>query len=207
MWHLPHTHSVADVNQGLVDDGLVDKEKIGGTNYFWSFPAKEDRLQQIQHENTLEEIKKLKASIGEIKTALIEAKRGREEDGENLIMDLNETASGEKEKYNDDEKSTSADAMESSKKKKAKTHRTAILERLSELAKEKSKAEAEASILKENDPQALANLEKELQLVTQAAHRWTDNIFNAKSYLVKKRGMDKKEACKLLGITDSFDCK
>ena len=27
--------SIADVNQALVDDSLVDKEKIGGSNYFW----------------------------------------------------------------------------------------------------------------------------------------------------------------------------
>eukprot|EP00957_Ditylum_brightwellii_P110959 8462377-Ditylum_brightwellii.AAC.1 len=37
-----NANTVADVNQGLVDDGLVDKEKIGGSNYFWSFPAKKD---------------------------------------------------------------------------------------------------------------------------------------------------------------------
>lgn len=29
-----------DVNQSLVDDGLVDMDKIGSSNFFWSFPSK-----------------------------------------------------------------------------------------------------------------------------------------------------------------------
>lgn len=51
------------------------------------------------------------------------------------------------------------------------------LARLVELDKEKGVLDKELEGLKENDPQALADLEKELKLVTEAAHRWTDNIF------------------------------
>lgn len=51
------------------------------------------------------------------------------------------------------------------------------LARLVELDKEKGGLDKELEGLKENDPQALADLEKELKLVTEAAHRWTDNIF------------------------------
>lgn len=29
-----------EVNQSLVDDGLVDLDKIGSANFFWSFPSK-----------------------------------------------------------------------------------------------------------------------------------------------------------------------
>jgi len=50
-----------------------------------------------------------------------------------------------------------------------------------ELEKEKKAKTAELDSLKENDPQALADLEKELKLVTEAAHRWTDNIFTVRS--------------------------
>ncbi len=46
-----------------------------------------------------------------------------------------------------------------------------------ELEREKGKLEKELEDLKENDPQVLLDLEKELKLVTEAAHRWTDNIF------------------------------
>lgn len=79
--------------------------------------------------------------------------------------------------------------------------------RQSELAAMKTKAMEELKVLKQNDPQAIADLEKELELVKGAANRWTDNIFSCKDYLVKKRGMDKKETMKILGITDAFDCQ
>ena len=81
------------------------------------------------------------------------------------------------------------------------------MQRRSELKREIDGANAELSKLKQNDPQAIADLEKELKFVKEAADRWTDNIFSCKDYLVKKRGMMKKEANKYLGITDNFDCK
>ena len=160
--------SVAEVNTALVDDGLVDKAKIGGSNYFWSFPAKKDRLAQIQHQERLERIEQLKVQMEESNAQLADAKRGREEQGGD---------------------------------------RATKLQRLSDISQERTTAERELEKLRENDPQVLADLEKELRLVTEAANRWTDNIFNCKSYLVKKRGMDKKQVDRLLGITSAFDCK
>jgi len=210
-----NTHSVADVNQSLIDDGLVDKEKISGTNYFWSFPAKKDRQKQLEHEATLQEIEKLKSSIVGTRAALMDAKRGREEEeeivvpqdeeGEPVPKEAAASDGGEAKHEGDDGKEE--DAPPAAKKIKKSTNRAAMLERLAIIAKEVAAGEAEAAVLKQNDPQALADLEKELQLTTQAAHRWTDNIFNGKAYLVKKRGMDKKEACKVLGITSAFDCE
>eukprot|EP00550_Attheya_septentrionalis_P002520 CAMPEP_0198286086 /NCGR_PEP_ID=MMETSP1449-20131203/5245_1 /TAXON_ID=420275 /ORGANISM="Attheya septentrionalis, Strain CCMP2084" /LENGTH=210 /DNA_ID=CAMNT_0043983717 /DNA_START=56 /DNA_END=688 /DNA_ORIENTATION=+ len=159
-------NTVADVNQSLIDDGLVEKEKIGGSNYFWSFPAKKDRIMQIKHEQTLSSIETLKTKITEAEARLADAKRGREdEDGD----------------------------------------RAKKLARIAELAKERKAAEEELAAHKENDPQAIADLEKELQLVIQAANRWTDNIFTCKSYLTKKKGMGNKEAYRILGVTSAFD--
>lgn len=158
--------TVLDVNNALIDDGLVDKEKIGGSNFFWSFPGKKDRMLQLEHEQVLGKIESSKSKIAEAEAKHADAKRGREdEDGE----------------------------------------RVKKLARLGELKKEKESMETELKSLKENDPQALADLEKELKLVTEASHRWTDNIFSCKSYLTKKRGMSSKEACKLLGISSEFD--
>mmetsp|Transcript_106469 Transcript_106469/g.159255 ORF Transcript_106469/g.159255 Transcript_106469/m.159255 type:complete len:157 (+) Transcript_106469:291-761(+) len=87
----------------------------------------------------------------------------------------------------------------------AEETRASKLARLGQLSKKKAAIEAELETLKANDPAALADLEKELKLVTSAANRWTDNIFECKTYLVKKRGMDKKEAMRILGITSNFD--
>lgn len=190
-----------------MDDGLVDKEKISGANFFWSFPGKKDRLMQLQHEKVLEQIEELKKASAEASAALMDAKRGREE--EEVTNENDETKIGDKD--NDDVGNIHAQEQETegqSPNKKQKTmSRAAKLERLNEIAKERAKILAELETLKENDPQAIADLEKELELVKQAANRWTDNLFNCKDYLVKKRGMDKKEACKLLGIPASFDCK
>ena len=164
-----NANSIPEIHQSLLDDNLVEKEKIGGSNYFWSFPAKQDRLAQIQLEQTLADIQQLKTKVEEAKAKLADAKRGREEDEEGT--------------------------------------RAKKLARLSELQKRKQSMESELESLQDNDPARLADLEKELQLVTAAANRWTDNIFECKSYLIKKRGMDKKDALKILGIPDSFDCK
>jgi hypothetical protein len=161
--------SVAEINQSLVDDGLVDREKIGGSNYFWSFPAKKDRQTQLEHEKLLQDIERLRQQAADASVALADAKRGREED----------------------------DSHE----------RATKLQRLQQLAQDKTLLQAELETLQENDPQALADLEKEFLLVQQAANRWTDNLFNAKDYLVKKRGMEKSMALKVLGITSAFDCK
>jgi hypothetical protein len=151
--------SVADVNNALVDDGLVSKEKIGGSNFFWSFPGKADRLAQIQYQRDVEEVEKLEKEMDVAQSALMEAQKGRE----------------------DDEVGT----------------RAANLAELASLVQQKTVLQKEYQQLKENDPQALADLEKELQLVTDAAHRWTDNIFNCYSYLTKKKGMEKKQAVRL----------
>ena len=32
--------TVKEILDGLVDDGLVDAEKVGTSNYFWAFPSK-----------------------------------------------------------------------------------------------------------------------------------------------------------------------
>eukprot|EP00579_Thalassiosira_antarctica_P000968 CAMPEP_0201866866 /NCGR_PEP_ID=MMETSP0902-20130614/1299_1 /ASSEMBLY_ACC=CAM_ASM_000551 /TAXON_ID=420261 /ORGANISM="Thalassiosira antarctica, Strain CCMP982" /LENGTH=213 /DNA_ID=CAMNT_0048391915 /DNA_START=127 /DNA_END=768 /DNA_ORIENTATION=- len=160
-------NTIADINQALCDDGLVDKEKIGGSNYFWSFPAKKDRLNEITHQETVKKIETIKSNIKEAEARLADAKRGREED-----------ESGERAKK---------------------------MARRVELTKSLGAAQVELDKLKQNDPREIANLEQELKLVTNGAHRWTDNIFSCKDYLVKKRGMVKKEANQYLGITDNFD--
>mmetsp|Transcript_16862 Transcript_16862/g.26319 ORF Transcript_16862/g.26319 Transcript_16862/m.26319 type:complete len:212 (-) Transcript_16862:118-753(-) len=161
-----NANTIPDINQSLIDDALVDKEKIGGSNFFWSFPGKKDRQMQLQHEQTLKNIESLKLKVNDANARLADAKRGREdEDGE----------------------------------------RPKKLAKLAELHATRAKLEAELAVLNENDPQALADLEKELEMCKEAANRWTDNIFACKSYLTKKRGMSNKEALKILGISSDFD--
>jgi Leucine zipper with capping helix domain len=184
----------------------VDKEKIGGSNYFWSFPAKQDRKLQLQHQETLSAIERLREQLQQAESELADAKRGREEDtdpsgdGDADMMNRNS---------NEEDGSGTANASAGTTTTKSISHmsRAAKLQRLQEIEQARTAYQQELAILKENDPQALADLEKELQLCKDAANRWTDNIFNCKSYLIKKRGLDKKEAMRILNITSAFDCK
>ncbi|KAL3822950.1 hypothetical protein ACHAXA_011665 [Cyclostephanos tholiformis] len=73
-------NTIAEINQSLCDDGLVDKDKIGGSNYYWSFPAKKDRLLQLEHDEVMNKIETLRRNIKDAEARLADAKRGREDD-------------------------------------------------------------------------------------------------------------------------------
>jgi hypothetical protein len=153
-----NANSILDINQSLCDDNLVDTDKIGGSKYFWSFPAKTDRMKQLEHDETLKKIEGLMGAIKEAEVKLADAKRGREEE---------EEAEGD----------GGEDNGEGGKPTTATTTRASKMARRSELTKALADKSAELEKLKENDPQAIAGLEKELRLVSEAATRWTDNIF------------------------------
>ena len=145
-------NTVADVNQSLCDDNLVDTDKIGGSKYFWSFPAKADRMKQLEYEELGKKIEVLRGGIVEAEVKLADAKRGREE--EEVVPGKGGEEEGEK-----------------------PMTRAAKMARRAELVKSVQEKERELDKLKENDPQAIADLEKELRLVTEAATRWTDNVY------------------------------
>jgi len=109
-------------------------------------------MRQLEHEETVRKIEVLGKDIVEAEVKLADAKRGREEEEEGGNGDGGEE--GEK-----------------------PMTRAAKMARRSELVKSVAEKTAELDKLKENDPQAIADLEKELKLVTEAATRWTDNVF------------------------------
>jgi len=41
--------SVKEILQGLVDDGMVDTDKIGTSVYFWAFPSKAGQNVILSH--------------------------------------------------------------------------------------------------------------------------------------------------------------
>jgi len=69
--------TVKDVNQSLVDDGMVLMDKIGAGNFFWSFPSKLflDSTRQIETLKAF--VPKMEASIEEKKLALEELRKTR----------------------------------------------------------------------------------------------------------------------------------
>ncbi|KAF8782520.1 meiotic nuclear division protein 1 homolog [Argiope bruennichi] len=84
--------SVKDVLQSLVDDGLVDSEKVGTSIYFWAFPSKafNNRKRKINDLNAkLDDARK---KIKRLDTQFAEAKCGREDSiaRDGILKQLNE---------------------------------------------------------------------------------------------------------------------
>jgi hypothetical protein len=132
-----NANSIPQVHDSLIDDGLVDKQKIGGSNYCWSFPAKKERQAQLKHAETIRRIEELKPQVAEASAKLADAKRGREDDAD---------------------EGQEGDAEEKTESNGGGGSRARKLARLSELGKQKAQLEQQLAALKENDPAALADL-------------------------------------------------
>ncbi|KAJ7084388.1 meiotic nuclear division protein 1 [Mycena belliarum] len=79
------SQSVKEVLQSLVDDGLVQADKIGSSNFFWSFPSQrgtimQGRLRQIKEARATQETQaaELRAQIAVERTARLDGE-GRTE--------------------------------------------------------------------------------------------------------------------------------
>lgn len=57
--------SVKDVLTSLVDDGLVDTDKIGTSVYFWAFPSKASQARKRKLETAEESLLKVKYLFGD----------------------------------------------------------------------------------------------------------------------------------------------
>lgn len=66
--------TVKDVIQQLVDDGMVDTDKIGTSVYFWAFPSKAANSKKQKLEQLEARSKELKKARLEIEAELAEAK-------------------------------------------------------------------------------------------------------------------------------------
>jgi len=70
---------VKEVLQSLVDDGLVSADKIGSSNFFWSFPSQhgavmQSRLDKVKDISTTSEIQ-----LAEIRAAIVAEMTARPE--------------------------------------------------------------------------------------------------------------------------------
>ncbi|KDR18233.1 meiotic nuclear division protein 1 homolog [Zootermopsis nevadensis] len=70
--------SVKDVVQSLVDDGLVDSDKIGTSVYFWAFPSKTKHSKKRQLENVTDKLNDVNKKIKISQENVAAAKIGRE---------------------------------------------------------------------------------------------------------------------------------
>ncbi|KAK0213044.1 meiotic nuclear division protein 1 [Desarmillaria ectypa] len=64
------SQSVKEVLQSLVDDGLVQGDKIGSSNFFWSFPSQQGALIQGRLKAANEQRAANQAQLDEIKVSI-----------------------------------------------------------------------------------------------------------------------------------------
>ncbi|KAM0683564.1 Meiotic nuclear division protein 1 [Mitosporidium daphniae] len=80
------SQSVKEVLQSLVDDNLVCREKIGSSNYFWSFPSTAIQSRKVQISRLEESVEKIRSSISEMQSKIEEASIDKEETDEYLAF-------------------------------------------------------------------------------------------------------------------------
>ncbi|KAH9502464.1 Meiotic nuclear division protein 1 [Bulinus truncatus] len=90
--------SVKEVVQSLVDDGIVDTDKIGTSVYFWAFPSKSSQNRKRKIDELETKLKSLASKKEQLLTALEKAKVGKEDSDEREeVMDELKKRKAEKE--------------------------------------------------------------------------------------------------------------
>ncbi|KAI9093783.1 meiotic nuclear divisions 1 [Phlyctochytrium arcticum] len=87
------TQSIKEVLESLVSDNLVTVEKIGTSNYYWSFPSTAVQTRKRKIDDLEEELDKLKSKKRDIEAQIQEDLAGREQtDDRNELLERWETA-------------------------------------------------------------------------------------------------------------------
>jgi hypothetical protein len=81
-----HAMAMPDVLNSLLDDSLVEKEKIGSANYVWSFPSDAYKRAKLKHDTYTSEVEALTAELTENEEKKRELEEGREETTEYVQM-------------------------------------------------------------------------------------------------------------------------
>ncbi|WWD09180.1 hypothetical protein V865_007302 [Kwoniella europaea PYCC6329] len=94
----PMVQSVKEVLDDIVSDGLVQMDKIGTGNYFWSLPSAAGATKQALSSKNQKELESLNAKIEEVNADIEEAEKGREDTPErrrllSSLSSLQETSS------------------------------------------------------------------------------------------------------------------
>ncbi|XP_065830909.1 meiotic nuclear division protein 1 homolog [Oscarella lobularis] len=71
--------TVKDVLQSLVDDSMVDSERIGTSNYFWAFPSKALHARKRKLSDLTQQIEGLKKRKANNDALLVKARRGKDQ--------------------------------------------------------------------------------------------------------------------------------
>jgi DNA-binding transcriptional MerR regulator len=150
--------SVKEVLQSLVDDDLVRQEKIGISNYFWSFPAGASTRAKADEKRARRDAEARAAEAEAAGAALAAAKAALRK--------------GRKEGEEDDEAE--------------EAQRQASLARIAELEKQIKALREELAARASSDPKHLQALRQAARLCCDACGRWGDNLAQLRDWLAGK---------------------
>ncbi|XP_061882049.1 meiotic nuclear division protein 1 homolog [Entelurus aequoreus] len=78
--------TVKDVLQSLVDDNMVDCERVGTSNYFWAFPSKALHARELRLEELQKQVLEAQQRKSSLQNAVGKAKEGREDTNERSAL-------------------------------------------------------------------------------------------------------------------------
>jgi len=157
--------TVKDVLQGLLSDGLVEGDKIGTGQYYWSFPSQAALVQKRAIDKLEADIAGARESQRIAAEAIEAAKTGREDTSE----------------------------------------RRALLEEYEALRSKRARLAEEIKLYADQDPEILDAIQDDTKIAFDAANRWTDNIFNIKSWATRKFGMSSTDFHKSFVVPAELD--
>ncbi|KAK1792778.1 hypothetical protein P4O66_012701, partial [Electrophorus voltai] len=192
--------SVKEVLQSLVDDNMVDSERVGTSNYYWAFPSKALHARKRR----LEELEKQNAEGSQRRDALLQAvekaKEGREESEERAALqkelagvgEQRETLQAELEKYRECDPEVVEEMLNLGFRSGTfKAAYASLFKGRHQSAKWKKKHGQHAG--------------KENITAKEAVSRWTDNVFAIKSWAKRKFCFEDSQLDKAFGIPEDFD--
>ncbi|KAF9961053.1 hypothetical protein BGZ70_008379 [Mortierella alpina] len=185
--------SVKDVLQSLVDDGLVTVEKIGTSNYYWSFPSAVQQSKQAKLESLREELQRLEKANADLEATIKDVSGGREDSVSVNNVELCSMAH--------------ASIVHELTPRLAcnQDHRRELMAQLVEAEALDADLQKELKQYSDSDPTLLEAQKKYSQVAKDAVNRWTENIFTFQSYCVGNFNIDRHEFNANFGIPDDLD--
>ncbi|KAI8099773.1 meiotic nuclear division protein 1 [Halteromyces radiatus] len=116
-----NAQSVKDVVQSLVDDDLVITDKIGSSNYYWSFPSAATQAIRNEIDNLQKMLRIEEANMHQLEKEMEKEQEDREpsDDRDTLLAKLQETLNIQKELEQELKQYTDSDSANFELKEKA----------------------------------------------------------------------------------------
>jgi len=196
--------SVKDVNTGLVDDGMVSSDKIGASNFFWSFPMNMI-LEKVHKKEALEKFKtRCEEDIEEKQQRIRDSSVNRSALNRKELMTRLMRAREENAVL-----SKQLDTFKDNDPGKRSLFLLIFLLFIVLFLFECTNTSIRDSYLYFISffisIDELKRIAEQADKNRVASDRWTDNIWQIKSYMVKKRGMNGRRMDQILQINENFD--